>query len=164
MTLFPNNPESLGQGLVSMRLLSASVDCTSATTSGALGAAVGKYSFQLGWWGLRNPDPVLRWHTATWNYDSSINAAPILIAGSDVWDPANTSLGNSKKLSDLIVAPASPAVPALLTTGTTTGLRGFIDGIFSVTTASTLTNEPVPTYSQIKVQIGQLTCVADDQR
>lgn len=164
VTLFPNNPESPGQGLVSMRLLSASVDCTSATTSGSLGTAVGKYSFQLGWWGSGSLDSVPRWHTATWNYDSSINAAPVLTAGSDVWDPANTSLGNSKKLSELIVAPASPAVPASLTTGATTGLRGFSDGIFSVTTASTLTNETAPNYSQIKVQIGQLTCVADDQR
>ena len=164
VTLFPNNAESLGQGLVSMRLLSASVDCTSATTSGSLGTAVGQYSFQLGWWGRGSLDPLPRWHTAIWNYDSSINGAPVLTPGSDVWDPANTSLANSKKLSELIVAPASPAVPASLTTGATTGLRGFSDGIFSVTTASTLTNEAAPTYSQIKVQIGQLTCVADDQR
>ena len=164
VTLFPNNAESLGQGLVSMRLLSASVDCTSATTSGSLGTAVGKYSFQLGWWGRGSLDPLPRWHTATWNYDSSINAAPVLTANSDVWDPVNTSLSNGKKLSELIVAPASPGIPASLTTGVTTGLRGFSDGIFSVTTASTLTNETAPNYSQIKVQIGQLTCVADDQR
>jgi hypothetical protein len=33
-----------------------------------------------------------------------------------------------------------------------------------MTSASTLTNEPAAGYSAITVQLGQLTCVADDQR
>ena len=164
VTLFPGNSESGGQGLVSLTLLSASVDCASATTSGSLGTASGKYSFRLGWWGKGVLDLLPRWHTQTWSYDSTLSSSPVLLAGSDTWDPANTTLGNGRKLSDLITSPAVGAKPAVLTEGATTGLRGFSDGIFSVTTASTQLNEASPGYSAIKVQVGQLTCVADDQR
>jgi len=80
------------------------------------------------------------------------------------WDPDHTSLGNSLKLSQLITSPGLGATPSVMSTGTTTGLRGFSDGIFSLATISTLTNEPVPGYSSVKVKVGELTCVADDQR
>jgi len=163
VTLLPGNPESGGRGLVSVRLLSASVDCTSATTSGALGAAVGKYQFELGWWGKGPSDLTFIWHTDLWSYDSSLSPALVLVSG-PTWDPDHTSLGNSSKLSQLISSPGLGATPSVMSTGTTTGLRGFSDGIFSLATIGTLTNEPVAGYSSVKVKVGELTCVADDQR
>lgn len=164
VTLFPGTVEpSGGKGLVSLRLQSASVDCTSATTSGVLGAATGKYSFELGWWGRGPGDAQAVWHTDVWTYDSSVNTVPVLVSG-PAWDPARTQLSNGTTLAQYLTAPGFGAVPSVLSTGATSGLRGFSDGVFTLTTASTLTNELVPGYSAIKVQAGQLTCVADDQR
>jgi len=164
VTLFPGTVEpSGGKGLVSLRLQSASVDCTSATTSGVLGAASGKYSFELGWWGRGPGDAQAVWHTDVWSYDSSVNTVPVLVSG-PAWDPARTQLSNSTTLAQYLTAPGFGAVPSVLSTGATSGLRGFSDGVFTLTTASTLTNELVPGYSAIKVQVGQLTCMADDQR
>jgi len=156
VVLFPNNPESGGQGLVSARLTSASVDCVSD------GTVTGKYSLQLGWWGKGTADAVARWHTATWSYNSATGATPVLAGGSDTWDPANTFLGNGTRLSQLVTS--SGTAPAVVTTGATTGLRGYASGIFTLTTAPTLTNEAGTGFSAINVQLGQLTCVADDQR
>lgn len=163
VVLFPNNPESGGRGLVSLRLVSSSVKCTSATTTGVLGTAVAAYTFELGWWGTGPGDATAVWHTATWTY-SSANPAPVLQAGSATWNPTQTVLGNGKLLSDLITSPGTGAAPSVLSTGATTGLRGFNDGIFTVTTASTLTNELQPGFSRISVSVGRLSCVADDQR
>ncbi len=163
VTVFPGNPESGGRGLVSLRMQSASVDCASATTAGVLGAATGKYQFELGWWGRGPGDATTVWHTDVWTYDSSVNASPVLVSG-PAWDPSRTQLGSGAKLDQLISSAGLSGAPNVLATGTTNGLRGFSDGIFSLTTASTLTNEPMPGYSAIKVQVGQLTCVADDQR
>lgn len=163
VTLFPGNSESGGRGLVSMRLLYANVDCASSTTAGVLGTATGRYSFELGWWGKGPSDLVPLWHTDLWTYDSSVNSTPILVSG-PAWDPARTYLGNGTTLSQVVTGPVAGSIPSVLSTGATTGLRGFSDGIFTLTSATTLTNEPVPGYSAIKVQVGQLTCVADDQR
>lgn len=159
--LFPNNPESGGKGLVSMTLNSSTVDC------GSDGTIVGKYSVVLGWWGQKITAPVdtmPKWHTATWTYDTSAGAAPVLASGSDVWDPTTTLLGNGSLLSQLIVSSLTSNLPNVVSTGATSGVRGFTNGIVSLSTASTLTNEAGAGYSSIKVQLGQLTCVADDQR
>ena len=165
VVLFPNNPDSGGMGLVRMRLTSASLTCASSTTTGVLGAASATYAFELGWWGKMPSDPGTTpvWHTTTWTYNSATNAAPVRTSG-PAWDPANTLLSNGLRLSDLIAAPGAGAAPSVLTTGATSGLRGFSDGIFSITTASTTTNELQPGFSAIKVAVGQMTCVADDQR
>lgn len=169
VVIFPNNPESGGRGLVSLRLLSSSLTCNSGTTSGAPGTATASYTFELGWWGrgpteAANPATAVTvapvWHTATWTYSSG--GAPVRTG--PAWDPANTYLGNGTRLSDLIASPAQNAAPAVMTEGATSGLRGFNQGIFSLTTTSTLLNETQPGYSAIKVAVGQLTCVADDQR
>ncbi|MGB8651572.1 MAG: prepilin-type N-terminal cleavage/methylation domain-containing protein [Mycobacteriales bacterium] len=156
--LFPRNPESGGKGLVSVTMSQASVDC------GSSGTATGKYALTLGWWGRGSADASARWHTATWNYDSSVGATPTLSSGSDTWSPTTTVLGNGLTLDQLVGASLSGSGPAVVNTGATTGLRGFTDGILSLTTAPTLTNEAGVGFSAIKVTFGRLTCVADDQR
>jgi type II secretory pathway pseudopilin PulG len=167
LVMFPNNPESTfnttvgSKGLVAAILDQGSVDCVSGTSS-SNGTIVGKYSFRLFWWGKGTADAVARWHTAGWTYDSTINSAPLLTAGSDVWDPANTSLGNGLKLSDLV--QGSGTAPNTVATGASNGLRGFPTGVFTLTTAPTLLNETGVGFSAINVQLGQLSCVADDQR
>ncbi|GAC1610059.1 MAG: hypothetical protein NVS3B26_14780 [Mycobacteriales bacterium] len=163
LVLFPNNPESGGQGLVTAKLASASVDCVSGTAA-ANGTVTGKYDFTLGWWGRGPNDAAARMHTSHWTYDSSANPAPVLAAGSDIWDPVNTILGNGTTLSQLVTSPAPGFAPAIVSVGATTGLRGFSNGIFSMTSASTLLNDTGPGYSAITTQLGQLSCVADDQR
>lgn len=163
VVLFPNNPESGGRGLFSARLTSASVDCVSGSAS-ANGTVVGKYALTIGWWGRAPSDTVARWHTASWTYDSSTNSAPVVVSGSDVYDPVNTLLNNGTRLSQLVTSPATSAVPAVVSTGATSGQRGFSAGVFSFTSASTLVNETAPGYSAVTVQLGQLSCVADDQR
>lgn len=166
LVLFPNNPESTGPGLVSVKLTSASVDCVSGSST-VDGTVVGKYDLTLSWWGRGPSDSAARMHSARWTYDSSVSATPVLAAGSDTWDPANTSLGNSKKLSELVTSPVAgfaPSTVAASAAGQTSGLRGFTNPILSLTTASTLLNESSPGFSSIRVQFGQLTCVADDQR
>ena len=167
VVLFPNTAEaSSGRGLVSMRLVSSSLTCNSSTTAGALGVTTAAYTFELGWWG-KGPtetgaayNPV--WHTTTWTYDSATNSAPVRTGSA--WDPENTLLANGMRLSQLITSPAGGAAPSVLTTGATSGIQGFNDGIFSLTSASTLTNELQAGYSGIKVSVGRLTCVADDER
>ena len=163
VVLFPNNPESGGRGLFSARLTSASVDCGSGSAT-ALGSVVGKYVLSAGWWGKRTSDVVARWHTASWIYDSSTGVNPVLAAGSDTWDPANTLLGNGTRLSQLVTSPATLLQPSSVTTGADSGQRGFPNGILSFTSASTLVNESSPGFSAVTVQLGQLSCVADDQR
>jgi hypothetical protein len=161
LVLFPNNPESGGQGLVTAQLDSGSIDCVSGT-SAADGTAVGTYTLRLSWWGRGTADAAAKWHTATWTYNSASNSAPVLVAGSDTWDPANTVLGNGVALSALV--QSSGAAPNVVSTGANSGLRGFPTGVFTLTTAPTLVNELSPGYSAINLQLGQLTCVADDQR
>jgi type II secretory pathway pseudopilin PulG len=167
LVMFPNNPESTfnttvgSKGLVAAVLDQGSVDCVSGTSS-SNGTIVGKYTFRLFWWGKGTADAVARWHTAGWTYDSTINSAAVLTAGSDVWDPVNTLLGNGQKLSDLV--QGSGTAPNTVATGASNGLRGFPTGVFTLTTAPTLLNETGAGFSAINVQLGQLSCVADDQR
>lgn len=163
LILFPNNPESGGQGLVRVRLASASVDCVSGTGT-ADGTVVGKYDLTLQWWGRGSTDTAFGWHTARWTYNSSTGSAPVLAAGSATWDPAATVLGNGTTLSQYVTSPIAGFAPSVVTTGATTGLRGFASGIFSMTSGSTLLNELAPGYSAVTVKFGQLSCVADDQR
>ena len=163
VVLFPNNPDSGNRGLFSAQLTSGSVDCVSG--SGAtLGTVVGKYTLSVGWWGKAPADVTPRWHTASWTYNSTLGAAPVPGTGNEVWDPANTLLANGTNLGQLITAPLTSLLPASVTTGATSGQRGFPTGIFSLTTASTLLNEPSVGFSAIKVQLGLLSCVADDHR
>lgn len=163
VVLFPGNPDSGHRGLFSAQVSAGSVDCLSGT-GGALGTVVGKYTLSLGWWGKAPADVVARWHTASWTYNSMLNAAPVPVGGSEAWDPSHTLLSNGSNLGQLITSPSASPLPATVTTGATSGQRGFPSGIFSLTTASTLLNEPSPGFSAIKVQLGLLTCVADDQR
>lgn len=158
VVLFPNNPESSGQGLVSARLSQAAVDCV----SGRPGSVVGSYTLELGWWGQGSTDSVARWHTATWNYNSAA-ATPLTVSG-DAWEPATTMLGNGSNLGQLVQVAVPSSTEGRVTTGATTGLRGFASGVLTLTTAPTLTNESGLGHSAIKVQLGQLTCVADDNR
>lgn len=161
LVLFPNNPFSGGKGLVVARVRDATVDCVSGTAGGA-GTVVGRYDLELGWWGRSGSDTSPRWHTARYTYDSTTGSAPVV--SGDVWDPNATFLDATTKLSDLVQGTVPGAGQGVLTTGTTTGLRGLPEGILTLTTAPTLSNEPAPGFSAIKVQLGQLTCVADDKR
>lgn len=158
--LFPGYPDSGGRGLVSARLSSAQLDCVSGTTT-VLGTVRGRYTLTLQWWGAQGADLAPSWKTATWVYDSSTGSVPVLQAGSAVWDPAGTDLGGGRRLSDLVTGSPQPSA---VTTGATKGLRGFPNSIFALTTAPTLSNETAPGFSAISVKLGQLTCVADDQR
>lgn len=160
IVLFPNYTASAGRGLVSARLEASTLACVSGTSS-ALGTVQGTYTLHLGWWGRQGADPSARWHTAVWKYDSSTGSAPVLQAGSEVWDPAQTLLEGGVSLSQLVTGAPTPNV---VTTGATNGLRGFPTGIFALTTAPTLENESGDGFSSINVKLGQLTCVADDQR
>jgi hypothetical protein len=157
--LFPNNPESGGRGLVSVTLSQASVDCGSSSAT-----AAGAYTLTLSWWGRGSSDTSARWHSATWTYNSGTAATPSLASGSDTWAPATTYLGNNVTLDQLVTTTLTGSGPAAVNTGATSGLRGFTDGVLSLTTASTLTNEAGAGFSAINVKFGRLTCVADDQR
>lgn len=161
VVLFPNNPESGGQGLMSVTLDSASVTCASGSST-TDGTVVGKYNLTVGWWGRLASEATASWRTATWVYDSSAST-PMVQTGA-AWNPTGTFLGNGLRLSDVITTSIAGTSPATVNTGANTGLRGFTNGVLTLTTASTLTNELVAGYSAIKVQVGQLTCVADDQR
>jgi hypothetical protein len=167
LVMFPNNPEATtnvaigSKGLVAAVLDQGSVDCVSGT-SAVDGTIAARYTLRLYWWGQGLLDAAPRWHSAKWTYDSSTGSAPVLASGSDTWDPANTVLGNNTKLSDLV--QASGTAPNAVSTGANNGLRGFPTGVFTLTTAPTLTNETSPGYSAINAQLGQMTCVADDQR
>jgi type II secretory pathway pseudopilin PulG len=162
LTVFPNFPGSSGRGLVSVKLNYAQIDCLSATTSGALGAASGKYQVELGWWGQAPGDAAALWHTSTYTYDSSVSST-VTVSG-PAWNPTQTSIGNGLKMSDVIASPGATGITSTFATGNSTGVRGFADGILTLTTASTLSNEAGVGYSAIKLQLGLLTCVADDQR
>lgn len=161
VVLFPANPNSGGNGLVSARISAAKVDCVSGP-NGLSGTVVGSYSAVVGWWGKAPIDTTFRWHTATYTYNSA-NATPLTVTG-DPWDPTVTDVGGGTMLSALVQATLPSATDGVVTTGAVTGLRGFSNGILSLTTRSTRTNEVKPGDSAITVQLGQLSCVADDQR
>lgn len=164
VVLFPNNPESGGRGLVSAKV-TGSVDCVSGTL-GAAGTVLGTYTLELGWWGKGSADSVARWHTATWTYNSG-ESTPLVFSG-DVWEPDATVLGNGSTLGQLVTATVPSATSGRVSAGAGTGVRGFANGILTLTTAPTLTNENVLAsgagHSAIKVQLGELICVSDDQR
>lgn len=160
VVLFPRYAASTGGGLVTAQLSSASVDCTSGSGI-ALGTVTGAYSVTLRWWGKGSLDLAARWHSATWTYTSLV---PLPVLTGDVWDPDHTDIGNGLKLSQLVQLGNAGNTPNVVNTGATTGLRGFPTGILTLTTASTLSNETSPGFSGIQVVLGQLSCVADDQR
>lgn len=163
LVLFPNNPDAGGRGLVSATVTVASVDCISGTATTS-GSGVGAYDLTLGWWGRGSADATSRWHSATWRYRSDA-ATPLTVTG-DVWEPATTDLGDGTLLSQLVQLTVPSATEGVVTTGAARGLRGFPSGILTMTTAPTLVNEIAaqPGHSAIRVQVGQLTCVADDLR
>ena len=169
VTMFPRFATNTGLGgLVTAQLTSASVDCTSGTAT-TLGTARGQYSVTLRWWGKDSTNALdaagPRIHSATWTYDSNSQLVPLLLSGGDAWSPATTDLGlNGLKLSDLVQLGNAGNVPNVVNTGATNGLRGFPTGVLTLTTAPTLANETSPGFSSIQVVLGQLSCVADDQR
>lgn len=163
LVIFPASPDSApsGLGLVSVTLTSSQLDCASSEVT--VGPVSARYTLTLGWWGRSANDVVSNvgpsWRTATWTYNSATSAVPVRTGA--VWDPAAYFLSDGRPLADLVSGPVTPAV---LSTGATNGLRGFPNGILSLTTAPTLSNETQPGFSAINVQVGLLTCVADDSR
>ena len=162
ITLFPNHLFSGGAGLVSAKLTQASVACVSRLSPTVDGTVTGAYVLELSWWGKGTADPAARMHLATYTYNSA--AAPPLGVTGDPWEPATTMLANGATLSQLVQVGVPSSTEGVVTTGATTGLRGFPTGVLTMTTVPTLSNEAGPGFSAVKVQLGQLTCVADDQR
>ncbi len=170
LVLFPNTAEPMAAataGLVKIQVANASVSCVSDASPGVRG----RYQLVLSWYGQGPGDSAPRWHQRTFNYDSSVSSTPTVAAGSDVWDPTNTFLTGGIRLSDLVqVSLSASGLPAVLSEGAQTGLRGFPNGVLTVTSASTLANEPLlasglPSgYSAITTVVGKVTCVADDRR
>lgn len=160
LVLFPNSPETPGEGLVTARLETAQVDCTG--TSGAAGTASGSYELVVRWWGRGPSDTSPVWHEATWTYTSS-DPAPVLTG--DTWDPSGTYLSDGvTTLDELVELSTSSGTPASISPGVDGGVRGFPSGILTLTTAPTLSNEAGAGYSAINARLGQLTCSADDRR
>jgi prepilin-type N-terminal cleavage/methylation domain-containing protein len=158
VVIFPSTAEATG-GLLKVTLANAAVDCTSGSTP----TVSGSYTVKLEWYGQGKTDPGAKWHTRTFSYNSSASATPS--ASGDSWDPTNTSLSGTLKLSDVVqVSLSGSGMPQVLSQGAQTGLRGFPSGILTVTTSPTLAPEFAPGYSAINVVLGKLTCVADDLR
>lgn len=156
IVLFPGSPESGGAGLVTAHLTSATVDCT----SGAPGTAAASYALSLRWWGKVGPAPaVASWHSTTWSYNSAANGGLVQRTG-ETWDPTQAVLSDGSLLSSIVTADA----PVASATGAATGQRGFPNGILTLITAPTLTPDLPAGFSAVKVKLGQLTCVADDDR
>lgn len=167
--LFPNSPENPritedselnpDYGLVTAHVTDASVDCVSGSGP-AIGTVAARYTATLRWWGRSGGESAARWHEATWQYDTSTGSAPVLAPGSETWDPTTVFLSDGQPLSNLVTAQ----IPTTVDEGGATGLRGFSDGILSLSTASTLSTETIPGASAVTVRLGQLTCAADDKR
>lgn len=160
--IFPNSPENTSgastPGLVQVRVVGAEVNCASATTP----VVTGKYTLYLNWWGRSATETAPRWHYRTFTYNSA-SGAPT--ATGETWDPTNTFLSSGLRLSDLVqVSLGATGAPAVITEGAQTGLRGFPNGIVTVTTAPTLQTEFATGYSAVNVVVGKITCVADDAR
>lgn len=162
--LFPNSPDnprstSADYGLVTAQVTGASVDCLSGSGA-SIGTVASRYTATLRWWGRSATETTARWHAASWQYDTSTGTVPVLTPGSETWDPTTVFLSDGQPLSNLVTAQP----PATADEGGATGLRGFSDGILTLSTASTLSTETMPGSSAITVRLGQLTCAADDQR
>lgn len=160
--VFPGSPENTSgpstPGLVQVRVVGAEVNCT----SGASPVVTGKYTLYLSWWGRSGAETAARWHSRTFTYNSA-SGAPT--ATGETWDPANTFLSSGLRLGDLVqVSLGASGTPAVVSEGAQTGLRGFPNGIVTVTTAPTLQTEFAPGYSAVNVVVGKITCVADDAR
>lgn len=150
VVLFPGSPLSGSQGLVSARLTTAAVDCV----SGAPGTVAATYSLTVGWYGAPTSAGPFGPRSRTWVYDGTT-----LTATGDTWDPASTWVDPTTTL-DAFVTGGAPVLP---TTGANSGQRGFPSGIMTLTTAPTLQGATAGT-SAVRVRLGQLTCVADDER
>jgi type II secretory pathway pseudopilin PulG len=162
--LFPNSPDNpkataIDYGLLTARVTNASIDCTSGT-SATVGTVSASYTAVLRWWGRSSTETAARWHQATWNYDTTTGTTPLLAAGSDTWNPSSVFLSDGQPLGNIV----SVELPKPVTEGGATGLRGFSNGILSMASVGTLTTEVQPGSSAVQVKLGQLTCVADDQR
>jgi hypothetical protein len=158
VVIFPNSTEKSG-GLVKVTLTNASVDCTSGSTP----TVSGSYAVKLEWFGQDLGDSTPRWHLRTFTYNSAVSPTPT--ASGDPWDPTKTMLSSGVPLSDYVhVLLDGAGLPQNLNKGGQTGLRGFPNGIVSITTAPTLNNEFASGYSAINVVLGKITCVADDLR
>lgn len=163
VVLFPGYLPPQGQeperGLVSVQLTAARLDCASGT-GGTPGTVTGSYTLTLRWWGAASPLAAPTRQSATWQYDSSTASDPVLQPGSAVWDPASTYVAG-RPLAELV---SGDLAPGGVTEGATNGLRGFAEGVLTLTTAPTLSNEHAAGFSAVTVVLGRLTCVADDQR
>lgn len=170
--LFPNSPGLGGQGLVQLSLTTAQVDCGSGGTSSGATVTGGYTGLQLRWWGRTPSEAAARWHAATWSYSGT--GVPALASGGETWDPTNTFVPRwngtafdytaGTTLSQLVTVSVPSASSGVLTESATSGQRGFPGGILNLSTVSTLANETVAGYSAIKLSLGQLSCVADDER
>lgn len=174
IVFFPNSPGTGRQGLLQVSLTSAQVDCSSGSTASS-GSATGSYTaLQLRWFGISSGETAPRWHAATWDYSGT--GAPTARSGSETWNPAQTLVprwnattgafeaSGGTTLDQLVSLNVPSSTSGVLTEGATNGQRGFPNGIMTITTATTLLNETAPGYSAIKAQIGQVSCVAVDER
>ena len=159
LLLFPGSPLTPGEGLVTVSLQSVQADCVSGSSTSA-GTVTGSYSnLVLRWWGKVGTG-VAGWHQASWSYTGT----GVPVRTGEVWDPTQVTVSTGVLLSDLVTITVPGPGVGVLSEGATTGRRGFPDGLVNITTASTLNNEPGLNYSAIKVRVGEVTCVADDER
>jgi hypothetical protein len=159
--LFPGLPfvdptctSNCNRGLVNITLTSSTLACSSTVTSGsgATPSASGSYSATVQYWTTAG------WVTKTISWSSSSAASSDPLAAIDPSTVVVYQNGsNVLHLSDYI---ASWSTARAITESATSGLHQ-LSGIVAITTKPVRDGDPL---SALNLQVGNLSCVADDGR
>jgi len=143
--MFPTTFTPAGRGVVEVELRSSSLSCLAGTggptATGTFEAYVSYYS---------------------WATKSYVTLPVIKNGGTDVLsalDPATIQVGPTQFLSDYVGTWSN--LTSARTTVAGTSVTSALEGIVSITTVATRTNDPTST---IGVRIGSLSCYAEDTR
>lgn len=152
-----------GGGLVEVTVGSARLSCTASVVPGSsqTQSASGSYSVTVSYWRSTNASGGGQRVTTTYPWSSASSSADPLAALSPssivVYEDGATRLS----LSDFI---SSWSLQRSISEGATNGVHS-LDGVFTTTTVPTRDVAGVPDpKSSVGVQIGKLSCVADDNR
>lgn len=150
-----------GKGLVNVTLTSSSLSCLSSVTAGSPQAqsSAGSYTVTVDYWQATNSLGGGSRVSTTYTWSSSDPASADPLAALAPTGIVVYQLGTATyRLSDFI---GSWSLVRSITEGATNGVHA-LDGVFSLATVPL--RGAVEPASSVGVQIGRLSCVADDNR
>ncbi len=155
--LFPNASfVTDGTGLVNIKLTSSSIACSSSVTPGSppVSSATASYTVAVDWWTSTGRSAT---QTFTWNSATGSGSADPLAAINPASIVVYQNGGTTLRLSDFI---SSWSTARTITEAADSGVHQ-MSGIVAIATKPVRDSDPL---SSVGLQVGNLSCVADNNR